>query len=146
MFSLLYFFLDQNECEDGIDDCESRGMTCKNLIGTYMCICAPGFMRMPNGEGCMGTTATLGFSAKLCAAANSANTSWWRETTWWLSWLTRALVSHLPQLRWVLSEMSLVLRLVYKRVYTGRLRSINDPKSWWSPCRLSRVVFLDLIN
>ncbi|KAG5270641.1 hypothetical protein AALO_G00194930 [Alosa alosa] len=44
---------DQNECEDGIDDCESRGMTCKNLIGTFMCICPPGFMRQPNGEGCM---------------------------------------------------------------------------------------------
>ncbi|KAG7270043.1 hypothetical protein CRUP_036870 [Coryphaenoides rupestris] len=44
---------DQNECEDGIDDCASRGMTCKNLIGTYMCICSPGYTRKPNGEGCM---------------------------------------------------------------------------------------------
>ncbi|XP_027869787.1 fibrillin-1 [Xiphophorus couchianus] len=44
---------DQNECEDGIDDCSSRGMTCKNLIGTYMCICAPGYTRPPNGDGCM---------------------------------------------------------------------------------------------
>uniref|UniRef100_A0A7N9ATH0 Fibrillin 1 n=1 Tax=Mastacembelus armatus TaxID=205130 RepID=A0A7N9ATH0_9TELE len=44
---------DQNECEDGIDDCASRGMTCKNLIGTYMCICSPGYSRLPSGEGCM---------------------------------------------------------------------------------------------
>uniref|UniRef100_A0A3Q3JSI8 Fibrillin 1 n=1 Tax=Monopterus albus TaxID=43700 RepID=A0A3Q3JSI8_MONAL len=44
---------DQNECEDGIDDCASRGMTCKNLIGTYMCICSPGYTRLPSGEGCM---------------------------------------------------------------------------------------------
>ncbi|XP_051512992.1 fibrillin-1-like isoform X2 [Myxocyprinus asiaticus] len=44
---------DQNECEEGLDDCASRGMTCKNLIGTYMCICSPGYMRQPNGESCM---------------------------------------------------------------------------------------------
>uniref|UniRef100_A0A3Q3EIF5 Fibrillin-1 n=1 Tax=Labrus bergylta TaxID=56723 RepID=A0A3Q3EIF5_9LABR len=44
---------DQNECEDGIDDCASRGMTCKNLIGTYMCICPPGYTRSPAGDGCM---------------------------------------------------------------------------------------------
>uniref|UniRef100_A0A671W6W6 Fibrillin-1 n=1 Tax=Sparus aurata TaxID=8175 RepID=A0A671W6W6_SPAAU len=44
---------DQNECEDGIDDCASRGMTCKNLIGTYMCICSPGYTRQPSGDGCM---------------------------------------------------------------------------------------------
>lgn len=50
------YFADQNECEDGIDDCGSRGMTCKNLIGTYMCICSPGYTRQPSGEGCMGKT------------------------------------------------------------------------------------------
>uniref|UniRef100_A0A672Z3Q8 Fibrillin-1 n=1 Tax=Sphaeramia orbicularis TaxID=375764 RepID=A0A672Z3Q8_9TELE len=44
---------DQNECEDGVDDCASRGMTCKNLIGTYMCICSPGYTRQPGGEGCI---------------------------------------------------------------------------------------------
>ncbi|MGH0135014.1 UNVERIFIED_CONTAM: hypothetical protein FKN15_059778 [Acipenser sinensis] len=45
--------IDQNECEDGIDDCESRGMLCKNLIGLYMCICPPGYVRRPNGDGCI---------------------------------------------------------------------------------------------
>uniref|UniRef100_A0A3Q4C0E7 Uncharacterized protein n=1 Tax=Mola mola TaxID=94237 RepID=A0A3Q4C0E7_MOLML len=43
---------DQNECEEGIDDCASRGMTCKNLIGTYMCICSPGYTRQPGRDGC----------------------------------------------------------------------------------------------
>uniref|UniRef100_A0A3B5Q922 Fibrillin 2b n=1 Tax=Xiphophorus maculatus TaxID=8083 RepID=A0A3B5Q922_XIPMA len=28
-------------------------MTCKNLIGTFMCICPPGMQRRPDGEGCM---------------------------------------------------------------------------------------------
>nr|XP_061796796.1 fibrillin-1-like [Nerophis lumbriciformis] len=44
---------DQNECEDGLDDCASRGMTCKNLIGTFMCICSPGYTRHPGGDGCI---------------------------------------------------------------------------------------------
>ncbi|XP_016407728.1 fibrillin-2-like, partial [Sinocyclocheilus rhinocerous] len=44
---------DQNECEEGLDDCASRGMTCKNLIGTYMCICTPGYTRQPNGDSCV---------------------------------------------------------------------------------------------
>lgn len=29
-------------------------MECKNLIGTYMCICGPGYQRRPDGEGCVG--------------------------------------------------------------------------------------------
>uniref|UniRef100_A0AAY4CEM9 Fibrillin-1 n=1 Tax=Denticeps clupeoides TaxID=299321 RepID=A0AAY4CEM9_9TELE len=44
---------DHNECEDGIDDCATRGMMCKNLIGTFMCICPPGQVRHPNGEACI---------------------------------------------------------------------------------------------
>lgn len=27
---------------------------CKNLIGTFMCICPPGMTRRPDGEGCIG--------------------------------------------------------------------------------------------
>uniref|UniRef100_A0A8C4TFG9 Fibrillin-1-like n=1 Tax=Erpetoichthys calabaricus TaxID=27687 RepID=A0A8C4TFG9_ERPCA len=44
---------DQDECEDGIHDCETRGMLCKNLIGTYMCICSSGFVRSSDGEKCI---------------------------------------------------------------------------------------------
>lgn len=29
-------------------------MECKNLIGTYICICGPGYQRRPDGEGCVG--------------------------------------------------------------------------------------------
>lgn len=46
--------LDQNECEEGSHDCDSKQMECKNLIGTYMCICGPGYQRRPDGEGCIG--------------------------------------------------------------------------------------------
>ena len=41
-----------------MDDCDSKGMTCKNLIGTFMCICPPGMQRRPDGEGCMGEEPT----------------------------------------------------------------------------------------
>ena len=46
---------DLDECAEGLHDCESRGMLCKNLIGTFMCICPPGMQRRPDGEGCTGT-------------------------------------------------------------------------------------------
>lgn len=29
-------------------------MECKNLIGTYICICGPGYQRRPDGESCVG--------------------------------------------------------------------------------------------
>uniref|UniRef100_A0A8C5I4Y5 Fibrillin-2-like n=1 Tax=Gouania willdenowi TaxID=441366 RepID=A0A8C5I4Y5_GOUWI len=45
--------MNQDECSEGLDDCDSKGMTCKNLIGTFMCICPPGMQRRPDGEGCM---------------------------------------------------------------------------------------------
>lgn len=51
---------DQDECSDGLDDCVSQGMMCKNLIGTFMCICPPGMQRRPDGEGCMGELGALG--------------------------------------------------------------------------------------
>lgn len=46
---------DLDECVEGLHDCESRGMLCKNLIGTFMCICPPGMQRRPDGDGCTGT-------------------------------------------------------------------------------------------
>uniref|UniRef100_A0AAQ4R2Y4 Fibrillin-1 n=1 Tax=Gasterosteus aculeatus aculeatus TaxID=481459 RepID=A0AAQ4R2Y4_GASAC len=64
---------DQNECEDGIDDCASRGMTCKNLIGTYMCICSPGYTRQPGGDGCMDLNECLAKPA-VCKNGRCENT------------------------------------------------------------------------
>lgn len=46
--------VDLDECAEGLHDCESRGMVCKNLIGTFMCICPPGMQRRPDGESCTG--------------------------------------------------------------------------------------------
>lgn len=51
---ILIFFPDLDECVEGLHDCESRGMMCKNLIGTFMCICPSGMTRRPDGEGCTG--------------------------------------------------------------------------------------------
>ena len=45
---------DEDECEEGKDDCAEKQMECKNLIGTYLCICGPGYQRRPDGEGCVG--------------------------------------------------------------------------------------------
>lgn len=53
---MMFSFADLDECAEGLHDCESRGMLCKNLIGTFMCICPPGMQRRPDGEGCTGTT------------------------------------------------------------------------------------------
>lgn len=47
-------FTDEDECEEGKHDCTEKQMECKNLIGTYMCICGPGYQRRPDGEGCVG--------------------------------------------------------------------------------------------
>lgn len=52
------FFPDEDECEEGKHDCAEKQMECKNLIGTYICICGPGYQRRPDGEGCVGKRVT----------------------------------------------------------------------------------------
>lgn len=47
---------DMDECADGQQDCHTRGMLCKNLIGTFTCVCPPGMQpQLGSGEGCIGT-------------------------------------------------------------------------------------------
>lgn len=47
---------DVDECADSKQDCHTRGMLCKNLIGTFTCICPPGMQpQLGSGEGCTGT-------------------------------------------------------------------------------------------
>lgn len=49
---------DVDECIDGQQDCHTRGMLCKNLIGTFTCVCPPGMQpQLGSGEGCIGTGA-----------------------------------------------------------------------------------------
>lgn len=48
------FFPDLDECEESKHDCAEKQMECKNLIGTYICICGPGYQRTPDGEACVG--------------------------------------------------------------------------------------------
>uniref|UniRef100_A0A8D1TIW8 Fibrillin 3 n=1 Tax=Sus scrofa TaxID=9823 RepID=A0A8D1TIW8_PIG len=44
---------DVDECADGQQDCHARGMLCKNLIGTFACVCPPGTRpQLGSGEGC----------------------------------------------------------------------------------------------
>ncbi|XP_058513644.1 fibrillin-3 [Ochotona princeps] len=45
---------DVDECAGGRQDCHARGMLCKNLIGTFACVCPPGLRPQPGpGQGCI---------------------------------------------------------------------------------------------
>lgn len=55
MYPLLVFHAaDLDECAEGLHDCDTRGMNCKNLIGTFMCMCPPGMVRKMDDEVCHG--------------------------------------------------------------------------------------------
>uniref|UniRef100_A0A452UGX3 Fibrillin 3 n=1 Tax=Ursus maritimus TaxID=29073 RepID=A0A452UGX3_URSMA len=55
-------------------DCHERGMLCKNLIGTFACVCAPGLRPQPSsGEGCTDEDECRA-QPSLCANGRCVNT------------------------------------------------------------------------
>uniref|UniRef100_A0A452S9M8 Fibrillin 3 n=1 Tax=Ursus americanus TaxID=9643 RepID=A0A452S9M8_URSAM len=65
---------DVDECADGQQDCHERGMLCKNLIGTFACVCAPGLRPQPSsGEGCTDEDECRA-QPSLCANGRCVNT------------------------------------------------------------------------
>ena len=49
------FCEDHNECETFENRCMNISSTCRNLEGSYECVCLPGFERPENGTGCVNT-------------------------------------------------------------------------------------------
>ena len=45
------YFVDVNECAEGIDDCVQ---ICTDTDGSYVCSCAPGYLLTNNSRGCDG--------------------------------------------------------------------------------------------
>lgn len=43
-----------DECKDGLDECGKTHGKCKNLRGTYECICPAGFKQSRNKKKCLG--------------------------------------------------------------------------------------------
>ena len=44
-------FIDVDECELNIDNCENDTTICSNTIGYFECLCLPGYIN-PNGTSC----------------------------------------------------------------------------------------------
>uniref|UniRef100_A0A8C0W6M1 Fibrillin-3 n=1 Tax=Castor canadensis TaxID=51338 RepID=A0A8C0W6M1_CASCN len=65
---------DVDECADGLQDCHIQGMLCKNLIGTFSCICPPGMQPQPGSEeGCTDED-ECHTQPSLCAHGHCVNT------------------------------------------------------------------------
>ena len=45
------YFVDVNECAEGIDDCVQ---ICTDTDGSYVCSCAPGYLLTNDSRGCDG--------------------------------------------------------------------------------------------
>ncbi len=54
---LRLIFSDINECFTGDDDCDDPNGACLNTIGSFQCVCNPGFI--PNGAVCNGKSLVL---------------------------------------------------------------------------------------
>uniref|UniRef100_A0A673VN86 Fibrillin 3 n=1 Tax=Suricata suricatta TaxID=37032 RepID=A0A673VN86_SURSU len=72
---LLCAFRYVDECAAGQQDCGERGMLCKNLIGSFACICPPGLRPQPgSGDGCVDEDECHA-QPRLCANGRCVNTA-----------------------------------------------------------------------
>ena len=47
------FCEDKDECENGESNCLDASSTCRNLVGSYECVCLPGFKKLENDTQCV---------------------------------------------------------------------------------------------
>ena len=102
------FFPDEDECEEGKHDCAEKQMECKNLIGTYICICGPGYQRRPDGEGCIGKGVTARGALQESEMTEDRR-DLWSESLWAMcsSWPDPSCLSYLVS--WFSLEIPLAL-------------------------------------
>ena len=71
----LILLSDLDECSsDTLNDCTSKGMTCKNVVGYYTCLCPAGYRRIGTADACVG---------KLCEPTPNSEFKLHGTTVYW---------------------------------------------------------------